>query len=115
VFYNYKFPAQPDPISTSLMPNYVTSAPNINYPSHQSDNIGIQLLAQMNNTFAIRFSGAYLKLARRPWSECHSRPSRKKSARVCGQDQWSRRESFIPLRPFAVSCDYRGHVSAERG
>ncbi len=59
MFYNYTFPSQPDPIPTSLMPNYVTSAPNINYPSHESDNIGIQLLAKANSSFAIRFSGAH--------------------------------------------------------
>ena len=59
VFYDYPFPSQPDPIPAGLMPSYVTSAPNIDYPSHESDAIGIQQLAQTNNTFAIRFSGAF--------------------------------------------------------
>ena len=63
MFYNYKFPAQPDPVAASLMPNYVTSAPNISYAEGSNDAVGIQLLAKANTTFAIRFSGAYSSVA----------------------------------------------------
>jgi hypothetical protein len=59
VFYNYKFPTQPDPIAASLTPNYVTSTTNISYAEGSDARTGIQLLAKANTTFAIRFSGAY--------------------------------------------------------
>ncbi len=62
VFYNYPYGtdgAQPNPIPASLVPDYVTYAPNVNYKSGANDTVGIQLLAQTNTDFAIRFSGAF--------------------------------------------------------
>jgi hypothetical protein len=69
VFYNYPFPSQPDQIPRSLMPDFVTSAPNINYAEHHSDNVGIQLLAKTNVSFAVRFSGSNPNLALRSKSQ----------------------------------------------
>jgi hypothetical protein len=75
VFYNYPFPSQPDPIPASLMPNFVTSAPNIDYPSGANDMVGIQMLAQANVSFAIRFSGANANSPRRPRFRSRNQPS----------------------------------------
>ena len=61
VFYNYPYGAssQPNPIPASMKPDYVTSAPNINFAEGTTATNGaIQVLAKATTQFAVRFSGA---------------------------------------------------------
>ncbi len=88
MFYDYRFPSQPDPIPVSLIPDYVTSAPNISYAEGSNDAVGIQLLANANVSFAIRFLGAHSNPARRTKFRAQSQRCRD-DVTPCGQDRRS--------------------------
>ena len=94
------------------MPNYVTFAPNISYPSRNSDAVGLQLLAHANNTFAVRFSGACARSSRGPrFSELAVSPAEDVPG-CAGKVADFGGDLVVPFYLFAMSSDCRAHLNA---